>query len=138
MGEDIWMSYQRYISSAAWRNNPARLEELEASGRRCRICNVGAEDAELQVHHRTYKRLYAELPEDLTTLCADCHRGVTSMLRDRRYACRTPKRADVARPLINSNPLIDSAYGAINDHKRIYLSASYRRTSATDAFQPAL
>lgn len=72
--------YREYISSDAWKRSPARLAELQDSGHRCRLCNTGAQ---LEVHHRTYERLGREIAGDLTTLCAPCHRGVTTMLKER-------------------------------------------------------
>lgn len=84
--------YHRYIRSSAWRASPARLAELAASGSRCRLCNS---PDNTEVHHRTYARLGCELQSDLTTLCADCHRGVTSMLRERRFAATVPINTDV-------------------------------------------
>lgn len=101
-----FVDYQDYISSNAWKNNPARLTELEASGYRCRTCNVSAEGARLEVHHRTYRNLGNERPEDLTTLCSDCHEGVTSMLRARKYA-NTPVLAVDFVPTAHPVPLFD-------------------------------
>jgi 5-methylcytosine-specific restriction endonuclease McrA len=81
------MNYAAYLSSAAWRTNEARLRELAASGFACRLCPNSAADGHiLEVHHRTYERLGAEIDGDLITLCRECHLGVTSMLRARRYA----------------------------------------------------
>src|SRR4051812_2461393 len=77
--------YQEYISSSGWRSSPARLEELRRAGHRCRLCNLGVPDVVLTVHHRTYARLGQELADDLTTLCMECHRGVTDHERRRRY-----------------------------------------------------
>jgi hypothetical protein len=88
--------YEAHIGSIAWKAGEARLGELKASEFRCRTCNASAEEAELQVHHRTYERFGRELQGDLTTLCADCHVVVTDMLRRRRYAVFTPASADVA------------------------------------------
>jgi hypothetical protein len=88
--------YEAHIGSIAWKAGGARLGELKASEFRCRTCNASAEEAELQVHHRTYERFGRELQGDLTTLCADCHVVVTDMLRRRRYAVFTPASADVA------------------------------------------
>jgi 5-methylcytosine-specific restriction endonuclease McrA len=82
--------YANYISSHAWRNSPARLAELKAASFRCRTCNASADDVQLEVHHRTYERLGCEKVEDLTALCPECHRSVTSDLRRRRYSRRTP------------------------------------------------
>jgi hypothetical protein len=47
--------YERYITSAAWQTSPARLAELRAAGRRCRLCFASGEAARLEVHHRTYR-----------------------------------------------------------------------------------
>lgn len=129
--------YQRYIASSAWRNNPARLAELKASGMRCRICNASAERTELQVHHRTYERFEHELAEDLTTLCADCHFDFTLIMRGRQYASRIPKRADVPRLLVNQPKVTDPFYGEANG-ERIRFLALDRRPTASDAFGPPL
>jgi len=101
------MDYYRYIKSSRWRDNPARLAELEAAGFQCRLCNASQNDAQLEVHHRTYDRLGCERARDLTTLCQACHRGATDMLRRRRYALRRPKFADVIRAIENASPLFD-------------------------------
>lgn len=60
--------YQNYLQSDHWKQT--RKAALERSHHRCQICNS---PERLQVHHRTYDRLGAELPEDLTVLCANCH-----------------------------------------------------------------
>lgn len=101
------MTYGEYIQSNAWRTNAARLREFEAARFACRLCPAAAADgATLESHHRTYDRLGHETDGDLTALCSECHRGVTSFLRRRRYALLQPLRADVQRlgPLA---PLVD-------------------------------
>lgn len=57
--------------------------ELDAAGWQCEVCGADARTAHwqakggsLQVHHRTYERLGAELPGDLQVLCPECHRSV--------------------------------------------------------------
>lgn len=86
------MHYTNYITSNSWRNNPVRLRELEAAGFQCRLClNSQASGHILEAHHRTYSRIGCEMDGDLTALCRECHKGVTSMLRARRYA-------ELARP----------------------------------------
>jgi predicted HNH restriction endonuclease len=101
------MTYQSYINGSRWRNNPARLAELEASGFRCRTCNASGPGERLEVHHRTYERLGQEQVGDLTALCANCHSTVTDMLRRRRYARRRPRFADVVPAIENASPLFD-------------------------------
>jgi hypothetical protein len=88
--------YEAYIGSNAWLRNPSRLAEKAASGHRCRGCNRGADETQLQVHHRTYANFGNELPSDLTTLCVDCHPAITDIIRRRRYSVRAPIFADVA------------------------------------------
>jgi hypothetical protein len=60
--------YQSYLSSPEWR--ALRKEALANAGHRCQVCNS---PKALQVHHRTYKNIFHEEPEDLTVLCRDCH-----------------------------------------------------------------
>ncbi len=101
------MNYKDYINSSRWRNNPARLAELKASGFRCRLCYAPDTELQLEVHHRTYVRLGRERAGDLLTVCKDCHHTVTDMLRRRRYAARTPKVADVVPSIENAGLLRD-------------------------------
>lgn len=101
--------YASYIRSDAWRTAPARLAELLASGGRCRICNAGSTAAILTVHHRCYDRLGCELADDLTTLCGECHDGVTDMLRRRSNTSRAlPAPLDLPKPSIE-RLLVDSS-----------------------------
>ncbi|MFK4726066.1 putative HNH restriction endonuclease [Bradyrhizobium niftali] len=101
------MDYVAYITSAAWRNNPARLRELAAANFACRLCpSAAATGARIEVHHRTYERLGDEIDGDLVALCSECHLGVTSMLRARRYATTAiPEATDtwiqLAKPLFD-------------------------------------
>ena len=63
--------YLDYIKSPAWQAK--RLEIIERDSHRCTSCgNRGI----LQVHHRNYRRLGNERPEDLITLCLDCHKAL--------------------------------------------------------------
>lgn len=99
--------YRSFISSAAWQQSPARLQELAASGYRCRVCNASRREARLEVHHRTYARLGRERPSDLTTLCSTCHRVVTEHLRRLCYTRWRLQVSDV-RCLARDRVLADS------------------------------
>ncbi len=57
-----------YLRSEHWA--ATRLQALDAADYRCRVCNA---EHGLDVHHRTYERLGAERPDDLTVLCRRCH-----------------------------------------------------------------
>lgn len=77
----IWLghtpSYVNYIHSAEWAALSRRMRELNP---RCSLCNrpllaqSRKKTVVLHVHHRTYLRLARELDEDLTVVCADCHK----------------------------------------------------------------
>ena len=57
-----------YLRSEHWLRT--RREALVRADQRCQVCNG---HQALDVHHRTYERLGAELPTDLTVLCRRCH-----------------------------------------------------------------
>ena len=101
------MDYPSYIASHHWRQNPARLAELEASGFRCRVCNDDGSGSMLEVHHRTYANLFNEQVGDLTALCRTCHRVVTDHLRRVRFGQRQPAHANIRTALDNPSPLFD-------------------------------
>jgi 5-methylcytosine-specific restriction endonuclease McrA len=101
------MNYDDYINSGRWRNSPARLAELEASGFRCRICNGDGEGSAVEIHHRTYARLGNEQSSDLTALCSGCHRVVTDHLRRARFARHAPRHANIRVALDVPAPLFD-------------------------------
>lgn len=61
--------YREYLATHEWK---ARREfALDAAGHRCQVCNS---TDRLNVHHRTYERIFCELPDDLFVLCDRCHR----------------------------------------------------------------
>jgi len=63
------MPYVDYLRSDHWKR--VRTDALERANRRCQLCN---KEKGLHVHHRTYERRGEELSEDVTVLCADCHK----------------------------------------------------------------
>jgi hypothetical protein len=62
-------SYATYLRSPEWKAR--RQQALERAGHRCQICN---RSDRLEVHHRSYRNIFNESPDDLTVLCARCHR----------------------------------------------------------------
>jgi 5-methylcytosine-specific restriction endonuclease McrA len=104
------MNYHDYIVSRSWRQNSARLAELEAAGFRCRVCNDHGSLSAIEVHHRTYENLGYEQPSDLTALCRDCHRVVTDHLRRLRYARRVPAHANIRLALESPSRLFDPTF----------------------------
>lgn len=61
--------YDEYIHSERWRKRCERV--YKKRGRRCERC--GRNDRPLQMHHKNYDRLGAELDDDLLIVCKDCH-----------------------------------------------------------------
>lgn len=91
--------YAQYLASPGWRKR--RNEALKLSGWQCSRCGVRKG---LEVHHVTYERIGAELPEDLAVLCRGCHEGehieqdqrqhagiyvrvVSAVLQEARFTC---------------------------------------------------
>jgi len=64
-----WYS-EVYLTSPHWIQ--VREQALQRAGRKCQQCH---ETFGLHVHHLSYDRLWAELPEDLEVLCNNCHSG---------------------------------------------------------------
>jgi len=59
--------YSEYLNSLDWKNK--RQKALDHYGNSCVLCDSNAVD----VHHRTYDRIYNEDVSDLIVLCRDCH-----------------------------------------------------------------
>ena len=65
------VDYKEYLASDDWKNKADAAKE--SADYRCQLCNKHKNEAVLHAHHRTYERLGAERPGDITVLCADCH-----------------------------------------------------------------
>lgn len=81
------LPYRLYLRTPEWRRT--RNAALARAGHRCSldVSHVGG----LDVHHRTYERIGAELAADLVVLCRDCHER--HHLRELADARRAPGRA---------------------------------------------
>lgn len=47
-----------------------KLDLFLIRGRKCEICSS---EKNIQVHHKTYKNIFNENPEDLVVVCNNCH-----------------------------------------------------------------
>jgi len=63
--------YQIYLNSPEWKEKSKLIKERD--NYTCQKCY--STNKELNVHHKTYERIFHELLEDLTTLCRDCHKN---------------------------------------------------------------
>jgi len=60
--------YQKYLKSKHWKDIKKRYKNSE-----CEICWT---IYELVLHHESYDNLYKEWPNDLRTLCSNCHKNI--------------------------------------------------------------
>lgn len=61
--------YKEYLESPEWAEIKNDLFQIR--GRKCERCGS---DRFLQIHHKTYIRIFNEEPSDLEILCGGCHR----------------------------------------------------------------
>jgi 5-methylcytosine-specific restriction endonuclease McrA len=64
------MPYEQYLKTPEWQYR--RHQMICFRERKCERCRRFS--VQLHVHHRSYKRLGNEDPDDLEVLCEDCHR----------------------------------------------------------------
>jgi hypothetical protein len=64
------LPYEDYLQTPWWRAR--RNRALALAGYRCQRCPA---KRNLEVHHRTYERIGAELDDDLEVVCRGCHEG---------------------------------------------------------------
>lgn len=94
-GNDFGDRYQDRIASADWKTLKHKL--VSQRGNRCERC--ACESTTLALHHKHYKSLGQELPDDLELLCADCHKEADEK-RDHNYRpkYREPSRGWIVGP----------------------------------------
>ena len=66
--KQLTTEYEAYLRSPAWKAK--REEVFLVYGRLCSVCGS---TKYLQVHHKTYKRIFKEHIDDLQVLCKTCH-----------------------------------------------------------------
>lgn len=74
--------YYRHLHSTRWAKK--REQRMAKDGNCCRTCGISGEKVKLHVHHSSYQWLGRERMRDLITLCDDCHRAITAVIRNRR------------------------------------------------------
>ena len=80
-------AYKKYLKSYEWK--VLRITVLRERGHKCERC--GAANM-LQIHHKTYERLFHEKLEDLEVLCKTCHQK-----EHNRYKPRSKKKKRLKR-----------------------------------------
>jgi hypothetical protein len=81
--------YRAYLQSKEWKEK--RRAAIERAGGRCQTCN---KSNRLEVHHRTYERIFNEDPGDLTVLCCECHAVITTKIQGKswKHTFKTKKK----------------------------------------------
>lgn len=69
--------YKSYIQSPEWKARRDRV--VAVYGGRCYCCSEQTQF--LDVHHRTYRRLGKERPDDLVPVCRRCHQLIHEIAR---------------------------------------------------------
>lgn len=90
------MKYSDYLKSKSW--GEKRKSVLKRADYRCMVCYS---DTKLDVHHRTYKRIFKEKLTDLIALCEGCHKLFHNIL---------PKYEDPIISTISFKPIPKNKY----------------------------
>ena len=85
--------YRAYILSPAWRKRVAAA--LARASYKCERCERSRFSRKLEVHHKTYERFRAEIPDDLEVVCGECHKAA-DLERAERTADRRAQRQEAA------------------------------------------
>jgi len=70
--------YQKYLQSEHWKN----VRERYFDSKLIKDCYICHSNQDLNLHHRTYKRLHAERLTDLVPLCSQCHKAVHLLIKN--------------------------------------------------------
>lgn len=90
--KEMKLKYEAYINSQEWKE--LKIDLLQQRGCSCERCNKKLAPNKLQVHHKTYERLYEELATDLEILCGPCHmneHGIIKKQKRKLQKIRKPK-----------------------------------------------
>lgn len=80
-------NYYKYLESSKWAKKK-RIILKRANG----MCEICKRDKPLQIHHKTYIRLFAERPSDLLAICGECHKLVHSLLTEKEIVSKIDGR----------------------------------------------
>jgi hypothetical protein len=91
-----YSSYSNYLKSSHWKD--IRERQIREVGYECGAC---PSRVALQLHHKTYQRLGAELVTDLEWLCDLCHKKTHKIPTG---GIKNPKRRNVTVKYIEPSP----------------------------------
>lgn len=70
-GNCFWEKYRAYLRSDEWACK--RDLAIRTWGNECQLCGSSKN---IQIHHRTYDRVFNEDVDDLMVVCAKCHSDI--------------------------------------------------------------
>ncbi len=71
-----YSKYKAYLESKEWKKKKEAFKASKLFKGGCFVCNTFRVD----IHHKTYKRLFNERLTDLVALCRSCHNKVHDMI----------------------------------------------------------
>jgi len=86
-----YRNYKEYLKSPEWAEVKQRYRKSKLP-QKCQVCKTSEN---LQMHHKTYARLYNERLTDLCWLCADCHDWVHRFIKQKDNKSRHNERTAV-------------------------------------------
>jgi hypothetical protein len=72
--------YLDYIRSEEWFN--LKIDLLQKRGCNCERCGKKKHPLKLQIHHKTYERLFNERESDLIIVCRICHMKEHGLIKE--------------------------------------------------------
>lgn len=89
-----YKKYLSYIASQEFKS--LKVDLILVRGCKCEKCGKpGKDPRHLDLHHKTYKNLYNESPEDLILLCGTCHQIEHGLIKVKSH---TPEKKHPAKP----------------------------------------
>jgi 5-methylcytosine-specific restriction endonuclease McrA len=89
----ITAKYRAYLKSDEWKQLRAHL--IARAHHLCERCHAHARI--LQLHHRHYRNIYHEQPEDIEVLCKKCHKIADAERKGMRKKRRRVRHRRVAK-----------------------------------------
>lgn len=94
--------YKDYLKSKEW--SDIKVDLYLSRGKKCERCGSSKF---LHVHHKHYRNIFKEEPQDLEILCSSCHRrehgigeGAKTVSRNKRFV-KTKKQNDIKARMVS-------------------------------------
>ena len=92
--------YRSYLKSSEWAK--IKIYLFESRGKKCERCGS---KKRIQVHHKTYERIFNEDPSDLELLCELCHEKEHGITRKNGRKKKVKKQLTLAKKVLRKKRL---------------------------------